>query len=540
MGERGGTLGLLTIVAGAGAATLVVELAAVRVLAPWFGTSTTVWTNVIGVVLLALALGYALGSRLAARTHPGRGLGWALVVAAGLTAWLPALAHPVASAFLPQGVTLDRAAGLLHWGSLAATFVLFAPAALALGCVGPLGVECLQRLRGGHAGTAGGAVLCASTLGSLVGTFGTTHYLVPAAGLPSSFRLAAAVLLALGLVTLWAYRGRRAGQVATLLVVTGSFFGPGYAPQSPREGTRLLAARQSPYQAVRVVEFEGTPGGRRQLQVNEGFDSFQSVWQPEPGLLPPGHYYNDFALPPWWDGARGSWRVLVLGLGAGTAWRVLEGALPEGLTLEAEGLEIDPVVVELAREWMELGEDTPERRAHGGWDARAGLRYLEGEYDQIVLDTYANQMEIPAHLCTSEFFEELAGHLRPGGWLTINIGGFGHADPVVAAVTATAAAAFGGEALVARVPFSRNCIAHLRRGAELPRPDTEAWEIDPAAPVAQLLRALEVPGALQIMGGPSSSGAPLLRDDHNPIEHLQRSSIAAAAEALGALEATSP
>ena len=35
----------------------------------------------------------------------------------------------------------------------------------------------------------------------------------------------------------------------------------------------------------------------RFLQVNEGFDSFQSVWQSEPGLLPEGFYYDAFALP---------------------------------------------------------------------------------------------------------------------------------------------------------------------------------------------------------------------------------------------------
>ena len=54
-GKRERSVGLLVLVALAGAGTMVVELSAVRVLAPWFGTSTAVWTNVIGVVLLAWA-----------------------------------------------------------------------------------------------------------------------------------------------------------------------------------------------------------------------------------------------------------------------------------------------------------------------------------------------------------------------------------------------------------------------------------------------------------------------------------------------------
>ena len=76
--------------------------------------------------------------------------------------------------------------------------------------------------------------------------------------------------------------------------------------------------------------------------MNEGFDSYQSVWQPEPGLLGMGYYYNDFALPAWWSGASGPWRVVVLGLGAGTAFRVLRGASPPGVELELVGVELDP------------------------------------------------------------------------------------------------------------------------------------------------------------------------------------------------------
>ncbi|MBM3985963.1 MAG: hypothetical protein FJ296_09805, partial [Planctomycetes bacterium] len=60
------SLGLLALVAAAtGAAVLVVELMAVRLMAPWFGQSQPVWTSVIGVVLAALAAGQWLGGRWA-------------------------------------------------------------------------------------------------------------------------------------------------------------------------------------------------------------------------------------------------------------------------------------------------------------------------------------------------------------------------------------------------------------------------------------------------------------------------------------------
>ena len=68
--KRNGDGALLLLVSIAGAGTMVVELAAVRLLAPWFGASSAVWTNVIGVVLLALSLGYLLGARWSNSERP--------------------------------------------------------------------------------------------------------------------------------------------------------------------------------------------------------------------------------------------------------------------------------------------------------------------------------------------------------------------------------------------------------------------------------------------------------------------------------------
>ena len=78
--------GLLLVVALAGGATMVVELGAVRLLAPWFGASSSVWTNVIGVVLAALAVGYTVGARLATGPRPLSRLSVALMVGAALAA----------------------------------------------------------------------------------------------------------------------------------------------------------------------------------------------------------------------------------------------------------------------------------------------------------------------------------------------------------------------------------------------------------------------------------------------------------------------
>ena len=86
---------LLLWVGLAGAATMIVELSAVRMVSPWFGASSGVWTNVIGVILLALAAGYLLGARWAASPQLRSRLSLALGAASLFTSALPCLAAPV-------------------------------------------------------------------------------------------------------------------------------------------------------------------------------------------------------------------------------------------------------------------------------------------------------------------------------------------------------------------------------------------------------------------------------------------------------------
>src|SRR6186997_2315257 len=85
-------LPLLVFVVGAG--SLGAEIAAARLLAPFFGASTIVWANTIGVVLVSLSAGYWIGGRFADR-HPRRETLCTLVLAAAVAvAAVPFAADP--------------------------------------------------------------------------------------------------------------------------------------------------------------------------------------------------------------------------------------------------------------------------------------------------------------------------------------------------------------------------------------------------------------------------------------------------------------
>ena len=64
-----------------GTSTLGAEIAAARLMAPFFGASTIVWANTIAVVLVALSVGYWFGGRMADRRPDLRSLCLLVLVA---------------------------------------------------------------------------------------------------------------------------------------------------------------------------------------------------------------------------------------------------------------------------------------------------------------------------------------------------------------------------------------------------------------------------------------------------------------------------
>jgi spermidine synthase len=494
---------------------MAIELSAVRLVAPWFGTSQAVWTSAIGAVLVAMSVGYLFGGRWAAKAEPAKRLATCLWISAAWAAALPALAPFIASVFVPESASLELVSGALPITSLACALVLFFPPAALLATAGPIVVELLARSKDLSPGTAGGQVLASSTIGSLLGTFGTTYLGVPTFGLTGTLWITAALIAGGALLCSGAGKHH---QAAVLLL--GGFLVSSSVSQPV--GADVLAVVESPYQRVRVIE---KANGWRALEVNERRGSFQSIWSPEPGLLGPGYYYDAFALPAHWDEPSLRWSALTLGLGSGTAWRVIEGSLPAGVRFHAMGVELDPVVVSLAREYMGLKDSTPQRRTLTGWDARASLGPLslsEERWDQIIVDVYANQVEIPPHLATVEFYKAARELLVHGGWLQVNVGASAVDDPLALAIGSSLAVAFESPTLALEVPFSRNVILIQRLGEDLVLPTEERF-LPSAVGLRELASRMRVPGTWSLI---QSDDGRVLLDGDAPLEALQRSSLA--------------
>lgn len=190
---RGEAVRLALLVLVAGATTMTTEMAGSRLLAPTFGSTTLVWANIIGIVLALLSVGYVVGGRIADAHPHRRSLATAALAAAVAIALIPVVAPLV----LPiAALGIDDANTASAVGSFVATVVLMGPAVFLLGMVPPWAVRLALR-DVGTAGRVAGGLYALSTVGSIVGTFGSALVLLPWIGTRSTFwTLAAALAIA--------------------------------------------------------------------------------------------------------------------------------------------------------------------------------------------------------------------------------------------------------------------------------------------------------------------------------------------------------
>ena len=251
-------LPLLVFVVGTG--SLGAEIAAVRLLAPYFGASTIVWANTIGIVLVALSVGYWLGGRLADR-HPNmRGLCLVALIAAGLLAIVPFVADPMLEIAVDA---LDEISAGAFLGSLVGVLVLVAIPVLLLGTVSPWAIR-LAVSSVEEAGTVAGRLYALSTAGSLVGTLLSALVLIPLVGTRRTFLIFA---LAIALIAVSGLRPMRRWALAPAAIALLIALPVGTLKAKTEDGGRVIHEAETEYQYARVIEY---PDGERALELNEG------------------------------------------------------------------------------------------------------------------------------------------------------------------------------------------------------------------------------------------------------------------------------
>jgi len=388
-----------------GASILMVEILGAKMLAPYVGTSHFVWLAQITVTLLALALGYFLGGKLAER-HPRPTPAFVCIGAAGLYLGIGvAFVKDVAYACL----TLDLAVGSL----LASLFLFFIPLGL-LAATAPFYVQLLTR-EVSAVGKQSGRLSAAGTLGSVLGTVLVGYFVIPSLPNSATMVIIAAALFLWSVVYFLCFS--RGHKVATLAVAALGLWalGDGFLTQradAPLQYFARLYRAQSPFGELQVLE---SPDGQTRILTDDLL--YQNVYDPLRGQsLAEFTYVLQFLSEAYTPKLE---RVLCLGMGM--------GIVPMELTktgAQVDVVEINPAMVEPAERFF--GCDTKAFRLTLG-DARTFLNQAApGSYDSIIVDVFAGDAS-PSHLFSAEALGLIRRALKPGGTLVMNT--FGYFEP---------------------------------------------------------------------------------------------------------------
>ena len=175
---------------------MLAELTAPRALAPLYGTSWRIWVTIIAGTMAAMALGYFLAARLRPEQITPRKLARLLFAAAVLSVPAAFCVVPLGSLFEPTPLPLDQISSIDDgFGAcLIIVALLFMPAAACLAAAAPLCARLLE-VAGKDSGSAAGQVLCAGTLGSILGTLAPVHWLLDGVGVRMTLLAGAAMPL---------------------------------------------------------------------------------------------------------------------------------------------------------------------------------------------------------------------------------------------------------------------------------------------------------------------------------------------------------
>ncbi|MCX7773308.1 MAG: fused MFS/spermidine synthase, partial [Clostridia bacterium] len=248
------------------------------------------------------------------------------------------------------------------------------------------------------------------TIGSIIGTFVPTFLTIPVIGTGKTFFLFALILnIVCGLYFLFSRKNALRNGVTAAVLIAFLFipFSDSYAFWK----SNLLYEGESLYNYLQVED----TGDSVILSTNVAF-GVQSIYKKDGSLS--GLYYEYALMAPYFLkdlSADKKIDALVLGLGTGTFSKQLKKYIPN---VSTDAVEIDGKIAELAKKYFNF-KDTDAKVFIN--DGRSFFMTPDArKYDIILADAYQD-ITVPFHMSTQEFFTIVKEHLKPGGILVVNV-----------------------------------------------------------------------------------------------------------------------
>lgn len=391
------------VVFTSGALVMIYEIIGSRILAPYIGTSTYVWTSLIGVILASLSLGYWLGGKTADRKPDLRVLSGVMFAGAALLS-VTVLLH----SFVLSVISISSLG--LELKSIVAALILFAPASVLFGFVTPYAVRLkMQRIE--DAGKTVGRLYALSTVGSILGTFSAGFVLLPFVGSIRTLYLLTAILFALSLL-LAPFKLSTVNVFVILLLPSAIllneifvyFLSKNYDLHDfDTEYSRIQVFNSTDVLTKKPIRVFATDPRSTQSAMFLDSNNLVSKYAQFYHLL--RHFNPDFQ------------NTLIIG-GAGYSFpKEYLRAYP---AKKIDVVEIDSQVTEIARHLFRLSDSPDLRIFHE--DGRVFLNKIEKKkYDVVLIDAFGSLYSIPFQLTTREAVGQINKGLADDGVVIMNL-----------------------------------------------------------------------------------------------------------------------
>ena len=384
--------------------TLVIEMVAGRVLAPFVGVSIYTWTSIIGVILAGISIGAYIGGKLVDRFPERKTLGWLLLLSGILTLAIIPLTFAVASYRFPLSLMLRI--------FLVTAIIFFIPGCV-LGTISPVVVRLtLKNLD--NAGNVIGKIYALSTLGAIIGTFITGFFLISWMGTQKIIFLMGIILLLAALFSGSLFKTKKSIAFFVIIAFFGMWGVHHFLYKVPlRQGVKLYT--ESDYFTIKLIDTtshdRATP--LKAMVLDNLIHSYVCLENPLHIEYDYEKIYSDVLK--WKFKEDKPFKSLTIGGGGYTFPRYMELVYPKAAI---DVVEIDPEVTNIVYTHLGLPKET--RIKTYNTDGRWFVMNSKEKYDLVFTDAY-NDLSIPYHLTTREFLQEVKNVMNPGGILMSNI-----------------------------------------------------------------------------------------------------------------------
>ncbi len=401
-----------------GAIVMSFEMLGSRYLNPYFGSGIYTWSALISTVLAALTAGYFLGGFVGDRTVSAAVLGIIIGIASLYLLALPSFAGAVLG-------FVFNAIDDVRLGSLYSAFAIMVLPVVLFGVYSPFAIRLVLPTTQ-QSGTVSGTIYGVSTAGSIVGTLGTTFFLIPTIGTRAiTLVLGAAGLCCAGaLIALDRARARGNGPRAAVgLIALVLLALSGHRAHAADPFDETVRAHMLKRADGRVAHIE-TEYNDLFIDKRGALLSLSSMFKGRPDYIEsivdlkdpddlPVPYNRIMPVAVAYPAA--AKHILMIGLGAGSISTYLARAMPDA---QIDVIELDPGVIDAGKKYFGLQETDKVRLIES--DGRVYLNRHKDVYDLILLDAF-RELGIPFHLLTREFDMLVKAHLALGGAVASNV-----------------------------------------------------------------------------------------------------------------------